>query len=152
MKLCLMIQMKDNKKFFTHEKNFPQLIEFSKIFNAEISTVQIPNEAEVLDLEELAPALCEKKSQKTDYKIIEIKLGPRKKSRKNILSTSKGIQKHIEKSLLKGNVVSLKQLTQKYKELTSACLCIHFRKIRGHLEKQGYTFVKVGGGKYKLNA
>lgn len=51
---CLLIETKDKRKFFTHEKNFIQLIEFSKAFNAEISIVKL-EEGSVLELEELAP-------------------------------------------------------------------------------------------------
>ncbi len=151
MKQCLMIKTKDQKKFFTYEKNLPQLIEFSKIFGAEISTVQIPPDTEILELEELAPALCEKKSQKADYKILEIKLRP-KETRRKILSRAKKIQKYIQRNLVCGKVVSLKNLSKKYKsqKLTSACLCNHFRITRKEMESQGFIFEKVGGGKYRV--
>jgi len=151
MKQCLMIKTKDHKNFFTHEKNLPQLIEFSRTFNAEISTVQISSEVEVLELEELAPALCEMKSQKTDYKILEIKLRP-KEDRRKILYRARKIQKHIHDSLIKGKTVSLKGLINKYKnqKLTTACLCNHFKLTRDKMESEGYLFVKTGGGSYKV--
>jgi len=144
-----MIETKDRKRFFTYEKNFPQLIEFSKTFNAEISKVQIPSETEVLELEELAPALCEKKSQKADYKVLELKLCP-KITRSKILSRAKKIQIYIHKKLMEGNTVSLRELTDKFKGLTSACLCAHFKLIRKDMEAKGHLFEKVGGGKYKI--
>jgi hypothetical protein len=144
-----MIETKDRKTFFTHEKNFPQLIEFSKTFNAEISKVQIPSEAEVLELEELAPALCEKKSQKVDYKILELKLCP-KITRRKILSRAKKIQTYIHGKLVLGHTVTLKELTKKFKGLTSACLCTHFKLTREKMELEGHLFVKIGGGEYKL--
>lgn len=150
MKQCLMIETKDRKKFFTYEKNFPQLIEFSKTFNAEISKVQIPSEAEVLELEELAPALCEKKSQKVDYKILESKLCP-KISRRKILSRAKKIQHYIYKKLLKGHTVTLKDLMKKFKELTSACLCTHFKLTRDKMMLENHRFIKIGGGSYKIS-
>jgi hypothetical protein len=148
---CLMIQTKDRKKFFTYEKNLPQLIEFSKIFNAEISTVQIPSEAEVLDLEELAPALCEKKSQDINYKVIEVKLKPKETRKLSILRASKVIS-YIKSSLLNGKIVSLKELNKKYKKhnLTIACFCNYFKKARAELAENGHQLVKVGGGKYKI--
>jgi hypothetical protein len=145
-----MIETKDRKKFFTHEKNFPQLIEFSKTFNAEISKVQIPSEAEVLELEELAPALCEKKPQKTvDYKVLERKLY--RINRHKTLSKARKIQKYIQEKLLTGHPVTLKELAEKFKGLTNACLCNHFKQIRVIMTKKGYNFVKMGGGKYKIN-
>ena len=55
---CLLIQTKDKRKFFTHEKNFVQLIEFSKTFGAEISMVKL-EEGPILELKELAPAICD---------------------------------------------------------------------------------------------
>lgn len=151
MKECLMIETKDHNRFFTHEKNLPQLIEFSKAFKAEISKVQIPSETEILELEELAPALCEKKSQMANYKVLEVKLRP-KANREKMLSKAKKIQQHIQGNLLSGKTVSLKELNKKYEkyQLTNACLCNHFRLIRKEMESKGRTFVKVGGGKYKL--
>ena len=55
---CLMLKTRDNRKYFTHEKNYDYLIEFSRTFGAEVSVVEV-EEAEVLDLEELAPAICD---------------------------------------------------------------------------------------------
>ena len=148
MKKCLMIQTKDNNKLFTHEKNLPQLIEFSKIFNAEISTVQIIDENIILDLEDLAPAVCEKKSQKIEYELIETKF--KNQTRTLILENADKVKKYIIKSLLDGNIVSLKDLSKKYKNLSIPCLCNHFTSIRKTLEKNGHLFIKVGGGKYKI--
>jgi hypothetical protein len=148
-----MIQTNDRKKFFTHEKNLPQLIEFSKAFNAEISIVQILNEKEILELEELAPALCEKKSQnQTEYEIINLLLKT-KEDRHTILKRAKDIKDDIKKSLIKGQIVSLKDLSKKYSKykITTACLCNHFKQTRQELESQGYKCVKVGGGKYKIS-
>lgn len=146
-----MINTKDNKRFFTYEKNLPQLAEFSKIFNAEISIVQIQNEVDVLELEELIPAFCEKKSQKAKFKIIEVKLKP-KFNRKIIINRANKIRQYIKESLLKGETVSLKDLNHKYKsyKLTNACLCIHFAHVRKELTTEGRTLVKIGGGKYKI--
>lgn len=151
MKQCLMVKTKDQKQCFTHEKNLDQLMAFSKTFGAEISTVQIPSESEVLELEELALALCEKKTQKVEYTLLEVKLQP-KSDRKTILSRAKKIQKYIEDCLTNGETVSLKTLTQKFKnkQLTTACLCNHFKIIRKKMEDQGHVFVKIGGGKYRL--
>ena len=148
MKQCLMIETKDHKKFFTYEKNLPYLIQFSKTFNAEISKVQIPSEAEVLELEQLAPALCEKKSQNVDYKILSMKLSSRTKRRK-IISRAKKIQNYIQDRLLTGEVVSLSELSHKFRDLTSACLCNHFKLTRDAMIKEGHKFVKIGGGKYR---
>jgi hypothetical protein len=152
MKQCLMIQTNDKKKFFTHEKNLPQLIAFSKAFNAQISIVQVSNEKEILELEELAPAICEKKSQnKTEYEIVEAKVKI-KGNRPIILKRAKIIKNNIKNNLIKGETVSLKELSQKYNTITTACLCNHFKQIRQELENLGYSFIKVGGGKYRIKS
>lgn len=153
MKQCLMILTDDRKKFFTHEKNLPQLMAYSQAFRAEISVVKISDEKEILDLEELAPALCDKKTQsKTDYEIVEVKL-KHKENRLNILKRAKKIKNSIKNSLIKGKIVSLKDLSKKYSKykITTACLCNHFKQIREELKTQGYNFTKIGGGKYKIN-
>jgi hypothetical protein len=144
MKKCLMIHMK-NLNLFTYEKNLPQLIEFSKLFNAEISTVQTPNETVVLELEELVPALCEKKNYKNkNCEVIKINLKSKKK-----ISTS--IQAYITKTLLKGNLLSIKDLKKKFEEVTDTCLCNHFRKIRKELIEKGYKITKTGVN-YKIES
>lgn len=53
-----MIRTKDNRKFFTYEENLPELLEFSKIFEAEISIVKIKDTNICLDINQLAPAIC----------------------------------------------------------------------------------------------
>ena len=145
-----MIKTKDQKKFFTHEKNLPQLIEFSKIFRAEISIVQIPETTEILTLEQLAPALCEKKQQKSNYEVIRVI--NKKQKRQNIIKRANLIQKTIKNLLSNVKIVSLKQINKKLKKhkLTTACLCNHFRIARKALENQGFQVVKIGFGKYKL--
>jgi hypothetical protein len=75
MQQCLMIKTKDKRQFFTYEKHLPQLIEFSKIFNAEISVVKIDGE-KILDLEELPEAICNSAyKNKSKYELISEKIG-----------------------------------------------------------------------------
>lgn len=144
-----MIETKDKRKFFTYEKNFAPLIEFSKVFKAEISIVKV-DEAEVLDLAQLAPAICNKDYNiNASYEIIKVKL-PQKRTRETMIKTAKKIKKHINKKFLNHEIVSLKDLKKSFKNITAACLCNHIALIRRHLEKTGYTVSKVGGGKYKL--
>lgn len=151
---CLMIKTKDRRKFFTHEKNYIQLLEFSRLFKAEVSVVAV-KEAEVLDLEQLAPAICDAtyvQSQPVEMKILEVKLPQARRDRQNILKTAQKITNYIEKKFLSGDVVSLRNLIKKYNKLnvTSACLCNHIAIVRKRLETNGGKFVKVGGGKYQM--
>jgi Holliday junction resolvase len=79
---CLMIETKDNRKFFTHSKNFKQLIEFSKNFGAKMFIVKTDiSRSSILDLPKLAPALCNKsyKAKVPNFEIIETKLNKKKK-------------------------------------------------------------------------
>src|SRR5262252_7159655 len=110
-----MIKTKDRRKFFTHEKNFPQLIEFSKTFKAEISVVRV-DEADILDLSALAPAICDANyaAKKTSYELVEVKLPvlPRN-TRPTILRTAARIKQHILAKFLGGEAVSLKELKKR---------------------------------------
>lgn len=152
MKKCLMIKTKNQNKFFTHEKNLPQLIEFSKIFRAEVSIVQIPETTEILTLDQLAPALCEKTQQKSSYQIVRVI--NKKQKRQNIIKRANLIQKTIKNLLSKTGTVSLKDISNKFKKynLTSACICNHFKTARKALECQGFKVIKTGFGEYKLKS
>ena len=80
-----MVKTKDNRNFFTHEKYYPQLTEFSKAFGAEISVVKI-KDGEVLDLVELAPAICNSDFRmRQEFEIVETKVPIRKKCRSKLL-------------------------------------------------------------------
>ena len=149
---CLMIRTKDQRKFFTHEENYIQLLEFSKIFQAEVSVVEV-KEAVVLDLAQLAPAICDTtfvQPAPEQYQILEVKIGQKK--RQDILHHADKIRRHIIKRFLRGKLVSLKDLRKKFSKLkvTTACLCNHLTKAREELAKQGHQIEKVGGGKYQL--
>ena len=150
---CLLIETKDKRKFFTHEKNFVQLIEFSKTFNAEISTVKL-EQGKVLELEELAPAICDPGYQKpkAQYKLLETKLATTKRSRTNILKTADKIKKYISDRLRSRNPVSMKELKKKFRrhKLTDAALCNHVRRVKQELEKEGFKLERIGSGAYKV--
>lgn len=156
---CLLIKTKDNREFFTHEKNFLQLIEFSKTFGAEISVVKV-NKAEVLDLEELAPAICNDGYKPNgEYEILEVKIPQNKKAaskalnkRQKILQTATVIKAHILTEFLSGNVVALHGIRKKFRKdnLSLSAVCNHISRVREELEKEGYKVVKVGAGKYRL--
>ena len=147
---CLLIETK-GRKFFTHEKNFVQLIEFSKAFNATISLVKL-EEGPVLDLEQLAPAICDPSYEKptADYQLIETKFTRR--SRLAALRTASQIRKYITQKFLRRESVSLKELKVKFKrhQLTTAALCNHLRVVKKTLLGQGYQIIKIGAGHYKI--
>lgn len=149
---CLLIETKDKRKFFTYEKNFVQLIEFSKAFNAQISTVKL-EEGTILDLEELAPAICDPTYKKTDvqYKLIETKLTKESRSRQDILKAAALIKKHVESKFLTRETVSIKDLQKKFKkyEFTDAAMRNHMKKIMLDLQNKGLKFERTAVGTYK---
>lgn len=150
---CLLIETKDKRKFLTHEKNFVQLIEFSKTFNAEMSIVKIAQgEKELLNLEELALAICDQNYQKLqiEYELIETKLGVDKP---NVQKVATKVNKYITDQFTKRMTVSLGDLKKKFKQhnLTDAALCNHVRRAKKQLETKGLSFVKISPGIYKAN-
>jgi len=151
---CLMLETKDNQKFFTYEKNYDQIIEIANVLGAEISIVKI-KEAEVLALSKLAPAICSTPDpeKKPDFEIIELKLSQNKKNRPKMLKNAKKIKKHIKELFLSKEIVKLADVASKFKRcrLTLACFCNHLKVVRKELEKEGYTIVKIGHGEYKMN-
>lgn len=72
---CLMIQTKDNRKLFTHQKNYKHLLEYIKTFKAKVFLVNIDKNQKILDLNKLVSALCDKnfKVKNLNFEIIEIK-------------------------------------------------------------------------------
>lgn len=150
---CLLIQTKDKRKFFTHEKNFIQLIEFSKAFNAEISTVKL-EKGSILELEELAPAICDPEYKKTNiqYEVVEEKMQTKDRSRAETLIVAKKVKKYINEQFEKRNIVSLKELKKKFKQykLTDATFCNHIRRTKLELEKKGFEFSKLNVGQYRI--
>jgi len=158
MKKCIMIQTKDNKKLFTHEDNYPDLIEFSKTFGAEISIVKV-EKADILELEELAPILCTHGdvSEEPSYKLIQKKItkaGRPKKltGRAKILDQASRVRSFVEVEFLTGNVVSLNRIVRKFKNfgLSIAAICNHISAVRKDLQKKGYKIEKLERGKYQL--
>ncbi len=150
---CLLIKAKGGKKFLTHEKNLPSLIEFAKTFKSELFLVQIKDDQKVLELKGLTAAFCDPTyNSNPQFENIE-RIFPRsKRDRKNILNEAENIRKFVTDKLLEGNPVSLKQLKEKYKDqkLTDACLCNHLSMARLSLSKEGCSFEKIAAGTYCL--
>jgi|694.fasta_scaffold01232_19 hypothetical protein len=149
---CLLIETKDKRKFFTHKKNFSQLIEFCKIFKANLSIVNM-KEGAILDLEELVPALCNPKQKKQNYEyvVIENKISPCCE-KPNKREMAKKIQNNIKNNFLSNKIIVLKELKGKYNKygFSDANLCNYVKKIKNELSKEGYTFSKIAAGAYKI--
>lgn len=147
----LMLLTKDKKKFFTQMKNFTNLVEYSKTFNAQMFQVRI-EEGKVLELKNLVVALCDPEySCETTYSDA-VRLFP-ENDRDKILKNAEKIQIYIRKKLLDGKTVSLKELKEKYQTLkiTDACLCNHLSTVRKGLVGEGKGIEKVGAGAYRVS-
>lgn len=149
---CLLIELKDKRKFFTDEKNFDQLIEFCNSFKANLSTVKLKN-GELLDLDELAPVLCNQKQKKQDYDyvVIENKIisKPSKKLKQTVPNK---IKNSIRRAFLSKKVVNIKQLEGKYSKygINSSNLCSYMKEIKAELSARGFSFAKVDKDSYRI--
>lgn len=144
MKKCLLIETKDKRQFFTHEKNLVQLIEFSKTFDAQMSIVKL-EKGTVLELEELVPAICnsEYKDQKTEYEILENKSN-------NKISNSQKIKIFIEDEFKNNRKCSLNELRNKFSDEPSNNLSIYMNNVKTKLKKNGFNFKKINVGQYEM--
>ena len=152
---CLLIKTRDNKKFFTHEKNYNYLIEFSKTFNAEISVVKVKQGTSLLELWEIPKVLCKQTpetEQEENYRIIKVKMTGKKESRQSILQKASKINTYIKEKLVSGESISLQQLRQHFNryKLSTATLCNHVARVKKELEKKGYKLIKIKAGEYKI--
>ncbi len=71
---CLLIKTKD-KNFLTYQKNHKHLIEYAKNFKAKMYVAKTKSKDQILELNSLVVALCDKnyKSEDLEYEIIEEK-------------------------------------------------------------------------------
>lgn len=148
MNQCLLIKIKDNRRFLTHEKNLPSLIEFAKTFGAEIFLVEPKEGQKIFDLKPLTIAICNSdETTGLQYKKIDKIFPKSKRKRQDILAEAQKIRNFIENRLLVGKPISLKELKKKYKkfDLTDACLCNHLSMARKMLTQRGFKFQKTGG-------
>lgn len=150
---CLLIETSDKRKFITHEKYLPQLIEFSKTFDATVSIINA-DDVEILKIEDLVSVICDQnyKNNKFKYEILETKIKKETRDRRKMLSAASKIQKHLRDKFLDKEVVSLKETKKKFKklELSDAATCNHIRRVKERLEKEGCRIQKVGGGMYRI--
>lgn len=145
MATAILLKLKDRRNFLTFCKNLPLLEDFTKTFNAIVSLVKIEKDnSEILELEELAIAICNGTNQGVSgkYEIIEQLIPNKAKS---------NITKEIRTALLANSVVSLQELREKHKNITTANLSSIYSQVRKKLILEGYSLNKVGPGNYKLN-
>jgi hypothetical protein len=146
---CLMINTSDNRKFFTFEKYYPQLVEFARTFGAEISLVRA-KDANVMSLKSLAEAISDptKVDENSSFEIIQSKVSSAVKERKN----AAGIRKFLRESFLTKGTASLSMLRQEFRDLRLSlpCLSNHLNRVRRELQSEGYKIEKTGRGCYSV--
>jgi hypothetical protein len=148
---CLLLQTKDKREFLTNEKNFKQLIEFSKTFKAKILIVNIIS-GPILTLEELAVALCDKNYKpEFNYEFVENKISIPAVKRQQILKKAQKVNKYILDQFLSGKVVSLSSLKAKFKNLnlSDATFCNHIKRAKDILAQKGLQVKKIKIGQYQ---
>lgn len=149
---CLMVRTPEKRRYFTYEKNLAPLLEYSRMFQAEISVVRV-KEAEVLELDQLVAALCDSHYQNPviTYRVLGVKSKhrtPRVFSRQN----ASLVRDYIKETLLKGKDVSLRSLVGKYAELglSDTSLSNQFKRVRDELGLLGHRLVRDHGGSYRV--
>ena len=165
---CLLLKTKDDRQFFTPTENFRQLIEFSRTFGAEISVIRSTAEnLPILQLDELAPAICNKEYHPPKIGDIEIlepsvtediidqyveKTSRKKTIRKSRKEMAEQIREHIRKTLLDGKIIDVRSLAKKFSEfhLNIVTFSNHIRYMRDLLKKEGYNVVRIGVGQYYM--
>jgi hypothetical protein len=150
---CLLVQTPDNRKFFTHEENYKQIVEFANICSAHVALVNV-QDAEVLDLGPLASAISDTSfntPEPIQYELIENKINNIKKKTHRYTND---IRKFVSSKFDSGEVVSLKELMEAFKhtDISISCLCNHISQARKLLESNGRIIKKVGAGKYQMVA
>jgi hypothetical protein len=153
-----MLKTTDQRCFFTHKNNYPQLIEFARTCEAEISVVKTRN-VKVMELGELAKSICNhgKQSQNPQYEVMEVKLGPLPelktgRTRKRLLAQANAVSSYVKDLFRKNKIVSLAVLENKFSEfgLSKPALCNHIARVRSEMAKEGYTISKIKRGSYQM--
>jgi len=158
MKQCLMIKTKDQRHFFTHEEHLSQLIEFSKVFETEISIVKIDDDKKILNLEELPTAFCDGNYvDEPDYELIRIKIAEFKNiapqsphKRKNILALASQVKTFIMSQLLTNGLITFSQVEKKFNKhnLSKPTISNHIRRVKEELAQDGYKVIRKKRGVY----
>jgi hypothetical protein len=147
---CLLIETKDKRKFFTHKKNLEQLNEFAKTFNSNMFIVEL-EKGEVLELEQLAPAVCspDYKKIESSYKIIE-EVQTKENNKFKKIEKQK-IKDFISKELLTKKSISIKKIKNKFKRycVSDSTYYNQFKIVKTELEKKGFKLLKIKAGIYK---
>jgi len=148
---CLLLKLSDNRHFFTHETNFPLLIEFSRVAGAEVSLVKT-QDAKILEIEELAKKICTHVgNEHPAYEVLERRVLPTDLPEKKMSAQmSQEINLHITAEMLTGKVVKKADLCSKWPDVEAVAMTKHFARVRRQLEGEGYSVEKLRPGEYQV--
>jgi hypothetical protein len=144
-----MIETRDHRKFFTHQKNFIQLIEFANTFDAQVSVVRV-EEADILDLAPLAEAISNPEYDGNgNFQVLELKIpSPQHQPRPK---NPEQIKKYVVELFLTGRIVDQAEVLELFKTQTSYnAVATTLHKIRKELQDSGHKIQKIGAGRYSL--
>lgn len=152
---CLLLKTPDNRCFFTEEKHFPCLIEFGRTFDADISVVKTKEQVEVLDLTDLAKAICNPEATNPpEYEVVETKMAaPQKKSNQSRVARAergREVLAFASARVLSGAEISVTDLVSKFPDVAKTRLVQHFTRARRDLAAKGHTLKRTKPGTYQL--
>lgn len=140
---CLMITLRDKRKFLTSAKHLNQLIEFAKAFGADLSIVSTQCK-KLLSLDRLAEEICDTNKKQGDFAYKVVRRIPVSKFKTNI------VFKQIIGTLKRRRHVDTKQIVSLYKKkgIDERNIYSQITRAKKHIEKIGMTLKKLGRTKF----
>lgn len=148
-KECLLLKTPDERIFCTNPDNLPLLVEFGRTFNAEISLVKLLEPTPILDLEEMAKAICEKeKTEIPKYELIKIQITPSETSkiRLETLKKNRKIKDWIKEKMF-SNKLSVNDIETEFK-ISKQSAHGYMTRAKREIEASGHKVNKEGAGIY----
>jgi|694.fasta_scaffold01707_29 hypothetical protein len=141
---CLLVKLKDKRKFLTSKNNLDQLIEFANTFKAELSLVET-NCKNIKSLEELANDICDTNCKQEDFDYKEIEKIAKKKSNK--------IFEQMIKDLKSKKTIDISKIKCEFSKqgLEEKEISAQIQKAKNYIKKIGFTLNKIDKNKYKIN-
>src|SRR6185312_13509524 len=144
-KKCLLLKFPDGREVFSSKKYHEDFMEFAKTFDVKILNVEadLPH---LLEPNNIAEIFCDQ--NKTDFTTCSYHVVDEKKcmfARKKMLEKVIDIRKYIESKFLEGEVVTIKELYNKFKKRKIAVSTIyrHLAHVKDQLAKEGKEVVKM---------
>lgn len=138
---CLMIMLKDKRKFLTSQSNLKHLIEFAKTFHAELSIVSVEG-IKTLPLERLAAEICDTNAKNEDF---EYKVVRRVSTKENAASTA--LFNHIVRVLRSGRCVDESKVVDTFRKkgMDDSSIHSHINRAMRYLSSLGFRVRKSDG-------